>query len=139
MALTVGVAKTHVHSQTNSNTHTQTDTSRHTINDRHTHIKTQIHIRKKDVEKHGRIHGHRLRTGGQGRKCAFSQFWTRAHGPTDRRTDRRTDKGSYRVACPQLKIQSQFQAHKNKQTRTQAQNQKRKHTAANDKEDSGWF
>ena len=27
-------------------------------------------------------------------------------GPTDRPTNRRTDKASYRVACPQLKIQS---------------------------------
>ena len=53
------------------------------------------------------IHGHQLRTGGQGRICAFSHFSTRVHGPTDQPTDRptdgRTDKASYRVACPQLK------------------------------------
>ena len=47
----------------------------------------------------GRIHGHQLRTGGQGRKCVFSHFLTRAYG----RTDGRMDKASYRVACPQLK------------------------------------
>ena len=50
--------------------------------------------------KQGRIHGqYQLRTGGQGRECAFSHFLTRGHGPTDGRTD----KASYRVACPQLK------------------------------------
>ena len=48
----------------------------------------------------GRIHGqYQLRTGGQGRKCAFSHFSTRVHG----RTDGRTHIGSYRVAGPQLK------------------------------------
>ena len=52
----------------------------------------------------GRIHGHQLRRGGQGRKCAFPHFSTRVHGPTDQPTDGRTDKASYRVACPQLKI-----------------------------------
>ena len=31
----------------------------------------------------GRIHGHQLRTGGQGRKCAFSLFSTRAHQRTN--------------------------------------------------------
>ena len=52
------------------------------------------------VRKQGRIHGqHELRSGGQGRKCAFSHSLTRGH----RLTDRRMDKGSYRVACPQLK------------------------------------
>ena len=57
--------------------------------------------------KQGRIHGHQLRTGGQGRKCAFSQFstrWLRTDRRTDGPTDRRTDKASYRVACPQLKM-----------------------------------
>ena len=52
--------------------------------------------------KQGRIHGHQWQTGGQGRKGAFSHFstrWLRTDGPTDRRTD----KASYRVACPQLK------------------------------------
>ena len=53
--------------------------------------------------KQGRIHGHQLRTGGQGRKGAFSHFSTRSPLRTNRPTDRRTDKASYRVACPQLK------------------------------------
>ena len=54
-------------------------------------------------EKQGRIHGqYQLRTGGQGQKCAFSHFSTRAHGP-DRWMDGRTDKTSYGVACSQLK------------------------------------
>ena len=60
----------------------------------------------------GRIHGHQLRTGGQGRKCAFSHFSTQSplrtnqptNQPTNRPTDWRTDKASYRVACPQLKM-----------------------------------
>ena len=34
---------------------------------------------------------------------AFSHFSTRGYGPTNQRTDGRTDKASYRVACPQLK------------------------------------
>ena len=58
------------------------------------------------LDKQGRIHGHQLRTGGQGQKCAFSHFSTRAwrtNRRTDGPTDRRTDKASYRVACPQLK------------------------------------
>ena len=49
-------------------------------------------------KKQGRIHGqYHLRTGGQGRKCAFSHFPTRSlptdqwtDGPTDQRTDGRT-------------------------------------------------
>ena len=40
-------------------------------------------------EEQGRIHGHQLRTGGQGRKCVFSHFSTRWLR-TDRRTDGRT-------------------------------------------------
>ena len=42
------------------------------------------------AKKPGRIHGHQLRTGGQGRKCAFFHFSTRssrADGPTEGRTD----------------------------------------------------
>ena len=70
-------------------------------------------------KKQGRIHGHQLRTGGQGRKCNCPQLkmFLNAHfltfrlmstdrwtdGPTDQRTDQWTDKASYRVACPQLK------------------------------------
>ena len=52
--------------------------------------------------KQGRIHGHQLRTGGQGRKCAFSHFSTRSLR-TNGTTHQRTDKASHRVACPQLK------------------------------------
>ena len=56
-------------------------------------------------EQQGRIHGqHQLRTGGQGRKCAFSHFSTHVHWRMDQPTDGPTDKGSYRVACPQLKM-----------------------------------
>ena len=44
----------------------------------------------------GRIHGqYQLRTGGQGRKCAFSHFSTRSpltNAPTDERTDGTTDR-----------------------------------------------
>ena len=54
---------------------------------------TQTHTQQ------GRIHGHQLRTGGQGRKCAFSHFSTRS----PLRTNRRADKASYRVASPRLK------------------------------------
>ena len=36
-------------------------------------------------------------------KRSFSHFSTRVQGPTDRPTDQRMDKASYRVACPQLK------------------------------------
>ena len=50
------------------------------------------------TKKQGWIHGNLLRRGGQGRKCAFSHFSTRSL-----RTGGRTDKASYRVACPQLK------------------------------------
>ena len=32
----------------------------------------------KDVREQDRIHGHQLRTGGQGQKCALSHFSTRA-------------------------------------------------------------
>ena len=54
--------------------------------------------------KQGRIHGqYQSRTGGQGRKCVFSPFSTRVHRRTNGPTDRRTDKASYRVTCPQLK------------------------------------
>ena len=62
--------------------------------------------RYRDIQlqrKQGRIHGHQFRTGGQGPKCAFSRFSARSPLRTDRPTDRRTDKASYRVACPPLK------------------------------------
>ena len=46
---------------------------------------------KEKEKEQGRIHGHQLRTGGQGRKCAFPHFSTRVHGPpTNQRTDGRT-------------------------------------------------
>ena len=38
--------------------------------------KTRIFDQHGTMEKQGRIHGHQLRTGGQGRKCAFSHFLT---------------------------------------------------------------
>ena len=41
--------------------------------------------------------------GWAGAECAFSHISTRAYRRTDGRTDGRTDKGSYRVACLQLK------------------------------------
>ena len=40
-----------------------------------------------------------LRTGEQGRKCAFSHFFTHAYG----RINGWMDKGSYRIASPKLK------------------------------------
>ena len=39
-------------------------------------------------------------------KRSFPHFSTHVHGPTDRRTDQRTDRGSYRVACLQLKMET---------------------------------
>ena len=59
------------------------------------------HVNSADVKEQGRIHGHQLRTGRQGRKCASSLVLT--NGPTNGRTDGRMDKASYRVACPRLK------------------------------------
>ena len=72
-------------------------------------LKTKVNQQNMNISyKQGRIHGqYQSRTGGQGRKRWFFHFSTRAHRRTDRRTDRptngRTDKASYRVACPQLK------------------------------------
>ena len=76
-----------------------------------THVYAYIHIskfhtcqssrfRKKMVQSYeqGRIHGHQLRMGGQGRKNAFFHFSTWAW-QINRPTDRQTDKASYRVAC----------------------------------------
>ena len=60
--------------------------------------------KEEQLKEQGRKHGqNQLRTGGQGRKCAYSHFLTRANGRTDGRADGRMDKNSYRVACPQLK------------------------------------
>ena len=58
--------------------------------------------KQKERKKQGRIHGRQLQTGGQGRIYTFSHFSTRAYGPTNGRTDGRTDIASYRVARPQL-------------------------------------
>ena len=38
-------------------------------------------------KKQGRIHGHQLRTGGQGRKSVFSHFLTCVYGRMDGWTD----------------------------------------------------
>ena len=52
-----------------------------------------------------------LRTGEQGRKCAFSHFQLDHHdGRTDGPTVQRTDKAFYRVACPQLKRKENLNA-----------------------------
>ena len=56
----------------------------------------------------GRIHGLQLRTGGQGRICAFYHFSTRADG----RTDGPTDNASYRVASPRLKSKTAPSIHR---------------------------
>ena len=55
--------------------------------------------------KQGQIHGHQLRMGGQGWKCAFSHFSTQAWR-TNRRTNQPTDGWTkpLRVACPQLNM-----------------------------------
>ena len=82
--------------------------------------------------KQGRIHGQQLRTGGQERKCVFSHFLTRAHRrtdrPTDGWTDRRTDKASYRVACPQLKRKRKKETKKerNNETKKERKNERMK-------------
>ena len=60
-------------------------------------IKAKKKEEKEDekTSEQGRIHGHQLRTGGQGRKCAFSLLSTCVHKPTDQPTngwmDRWTD------------------------------------------------
>ena len=43
---------------------------------------------------------------GRGGNALFPPFRLDHYGPTDGPMDRRTDKASYRVACPQLKIHS---------------------------------
>ena len=40
---------------------------------------------------------------GRGGNACFHTFRLERDGPTDRPTDGRMDKASYRVACPQLK------------------------------------
>ena len=46
---------------------------------------------------------------GRGRNARFPTFrLNHLYGPTDRPTDGRTDKASYRVACPQLKNKQDF-------------------------------
>ena len=52
--------------------------------------------------KQGRMHGHQLRTGGQGGNAVFPLFNLIIKDQrTQGRTDGQTDKASYRVACPQ--------------------------------------
>ena len=56
------------------------------------------------MNKQGRIHGQyqlRVGRGGNARFYTFRLVFT--DRPTDGPTNGRTDKGSYRVACPQLK------------------------------------
>ena len=69
----------------------------------HEYNNDKIKIQKKQ----GRIYGHQLRMGRQGRICAFSHFSTQSplqtDQPTDQPTNRQTDKASYRVACQQPK------------------------------------
>ena len=43
------------------------------------------------------------RVGSLGGNARFSTFQLERDGATDQRTEERTDKASYRVACPQLK------------------------------------
>ena len=40
---------------------------------------------------------------GRGGNARFPTFQLERDGPTDQQTNQRTDKASYRVACPQLK------------------------------------
>ena len=47
--------------------------------------------------------GYTATSCGQVGRCGNALFYTFRLVLTDRRTDRRTDNGSYRVACPQLK------------------------------------
>ena len=54
-----------------------------------------------------------MRTGGQGRICAFSHFSTRVHGPTDRPTNqptnRPTDIAGYKLTRTQnIKIEDDY-------------------------------
>ena len=42
---------------------------------------------------------------GRGGNARFHTFQLDHHGSIDGRMDQRTDKASYRVACPQLKIE----------------------------------
>ena len=64
----------------------------------------------------GRIHSHQLRTGGQGGKARFPSFGLVL---TDQRTDKRTEKASYRVTCPQLKttIKKRFKPKPSEETK----------------------
>ena len=56
------------------------------------------------AKKRGRIHGqYQSRTSGQGRKCTFFHFSTRAHGPSDGRTDGQTGQKD-KASSPRLKI-----------------------------------
>ena len=59
--------------------------------------------RVKQTEKETNKAGYTTTSCGQVGRGGNARFHTFRLVLTDRRTDRRTDKGSYRVACPQLK------------------------------------
>ena len=58
--------------------------------------------RKEEGKEQGRIHGHQLRVG-RGGNARFHTFQLDHYRQMDQRTDGRTDKASYRVACLQPK------------------------------------
>ena len=53
---------------------------------------------------------------GRGGNARFLTFRLDGYGRTDRPTNGRTDKASYRVACPQLKIKRKAKGKKKKRT-----------------------
>ena len=62
---------------------------------------------KKREKNQGRIHGNPVAdrwAGAEMRVLTLFDSCSRTNGPMDQRTDGRTDKASYRVACPQLKM-----------------------------------
>ena len=73
---------------------------------------------RSNFKQQGRIHGHQLRTGGRGRKCAiyhFSTRWLRRDGPTEGRTDGPTDGWTDGRTNGQSLLQSCVSATKNQQ------------------------
>ena len=63
--------------------------------DRQSETQPKALHRYRKWKEQGRIHGHQLRTAGQGRKCAFSHFSTRS----PLRTDQWTDGQSLLLSC----------------------------------------
>ena len=61
--------------------------------------------RVKQTEKETNKAGYTATSCGQVGRGGNARFHTFRLVLTDRRTDRQTDKGSYRVACPQLKTE----------------------------------